>query len=236
MLNSKTGLKAAVCLTASVLVGTSASAAIIYDNTESYLGQSTGQGNGEIGDVAVFAGTDRILTDFQFEYFLTPTAGGNETARVFLRAMDGPLVDGTALPGTLLYDSGSFTLARTSTGFGTVNVTGIGITLPDSIAWTVSFGGLDAGPQPGEADDERAGLLFYTDSAPIGSNPTFFDPVARSQQHYTIRPGADGGWELLNHPGVTDNLGARFTAVPEPTTWALLLGGLATLGFIRRRK
>ena len=30
-------------------------------------------------------------------------------------------------------------------------------------------------------------------------------------------------------------IGGAF-AVPEPSTWALLIGGLATFGFIRRRK
>ena len=50
MLNKKTGLKTVVCLTASVLLGASSYGAIIYDNTEAWTGQVTGEGNTEIGD------------------------------------------------------------------------------------------------------------------------------------------------------------------------------------------
>jgi len=236
MLKTNTGLKTAVCLTASVLLGASASAALIYDNSER-VGQVTTQGNGEIGDVVTFGGSDRILTDFEFEYFLNENASGNEMARVFLRALDGPLIDGTtALPGTTLYDSGAFTLTRTASGFGTVDIGGLLLNVPNSVAWTVVFSGFDANATPTTDDDETGGLLFHNDPDNPGTNPTFLDPVTGLQEHYTIRRGTDGGWELLNHDGVADNLGARFTAIPEPTTWALLLGGLATLGFMRRRK
>lgn len=231
MLNKQTGLKSAVCLTASVLLGASASAAVIYDNTENYFNQVTAEGNGEIGDVVNFGGTDRVLTDFRFEYFLSDNTGGNEMARVFIRALDGGLLaDGTTrLPGTVLYDSGSFTLDQTANGFGTAIIDGLLINVPDSVAWTVAFTGFEG--------TETGGLLFYNaDSDNLGSDPRFTDSVTGQLENYTVRRGTDGGWELLNHPGVQDNLGARFTAIPEPTTWALLIGGLATLGLVRRRK
>jgi hypothetical protein len=202
MLN--TTLKTAVCLTASVLLGTSASAAIIYDNTETFQGVVTAEPNNtEIGDVVVFGGTDRILQSFQFEYFLGGNTGGNEMAQVFLRAMDGP---GTpTLPGTLLWSSAAFNI---ESGYHTININGLNTTVPNSVAWTVVFSGLEAHPETPVADDESAGLLFYLDSnTEGGTNPTVFDAVAGSQQHYTIRRDATGGWELLNHPNVVDNLG-----------------------------
>jgi hypothetical protein len=237
MLKTNTGLKTAVCLTASVLLGASAFAAEIYDNSEAYLGQVTGQGNAEIGDVVIFGGTDRILQEFQFEYFLGANANGNEMAQVFLRALDGPVLsDGTALPSTILYSTPAFSLTRNASGFGRVNISGLNVAVPDRVAWTVAFTGFDGLGTPSTQDDETGGLLFYLDSANPGTNPRFFDPATGAQEHYTIRRDANGSWDLLNHPGVVDNLGARFTAVPEPTTWALLLGGLATLGLIRRRK
>ena len=81
---------------------------------------------------------------------------------------------------------------------------------------------------------EGAGLLFYS-GATTGSDPTFLDPTLGSQQHFTVR-NVGGSWQLINHDGVVDNLGVRFTAVPEPSTFALMLGGLAMFGFLRRRK
>jgi len=236
MLNTTFGLRTAACLTASVLLGTSASAEVIYDNSETFQGIVTAEPNNtEIGDVVVFGGTDRILSNFRFEYFLGGATGGNEMAQVFLRAMDGPDIGGgTTLPGTLLWSSSTFNI---TSGYHTVNIDGINTTVPNSVAWTVVFSGLEAHPETAAADDETAGLLFYLDSTTQGgTNPTIFDAVAGNQQHYTIRRGTDGGWEILNHPNVVDNLGAQFTAVPEPGTWALILGGLATLGLVRRRK
>ena len=237
MLNSTFGRKTAVCLTASVLLGASTYAAVIYDNTGFSQGVVTSEGNGvEHGDVVIFAGTDRLLTTFQFEYFLGGATGGNEMAQVFLRAMDGAAIpDGNTLPGTLLWSSGTFNI---TSGFHTINVDALNLTVPDSMAWTVVFSGLDAHPETQAADDEFAGLIFYGDTDPVGTNPRFTDPVTGQLEHYTIRRGADGSWQLLNHtsPNVVDNLNARFTAIPEPGTWAILLGGLATLGLVRRRK
>ena len=46
----------------------------------------------------------------------------------------------------------------------------------------------------------------------------------------------DDGWAVLDTPNLVDNLNVQFTAVPEPSTIALLIGGLATFGFLRRRK
>ena len=237
MLNTTFGLKTAVCLTASVLLGASTYGAVIYDNTEFSQGVITAEGNGvEHGDVVIFAGTDRLLQTFQFEYFLGGGTGGNEMAQVFLRAMDGPAIgDGNTLPGTLLYSSGTFNI---TSGFHTINVNGINVDVPNSVAWTVVFSGLEAHPETQAADDEFAGLIFYGDSTPVGTNPRFTDPATGQLEHYTIRRASDGTWDLLNHttPNVIDNLGARFTAIPEPGTWAIMLGGLAALGLVRRRK
>ena len=230
MQKTKTGFKTAACLSAAILLGASSAsslAAVIYDNTDSSPGQMTDQGNAEIGDIVQFTGTDRILTDFQFEYFLSPGASGNEMGQIFLRALDGPVVDGINLPGTLLYSSDTFNLRATADGYDRINLSGLAVNVPDAIAWTVSVTGVET--------TEEMGFLFYSDADSTGLNPTFLDDVTGMQEHFTIRRQADGSWDLLNHPGVEDNLNARFTAVPEPTTWALMLGGLGILGFMRRR-
>lgn len=233
MLNKKTGFKLALGLTASAiasLLSAGSSAAVIYDNTESYLGSRTDEPNGTpLGDYAIFAGTDRTLTGVSFEYFLSPTRSGNEQAVFSLYALDGANVGGVNLPGTLLYSSTAFNIGTgtTATGFGTANISDLAVAVPNEVAWTVSFTGIEAG--------EGAGLLFYSDAGGVGGNPTFLDPDLGSQQHFTVRNN-NGTWQLLNHDGVVDNLGIQFTAVPEPSTMALMLGGLAMFGFLRRRK
>src|ERR1041384_4567957 len=100
MQNMNTGVKTA-CLVASVLWGASASADIIYDNTGAYLGFVTKEQNAQIGDYVNFAGTARTLTDWQFEYFVTP--GANVSFQAFLYSNDAA----GGMPGSLLYSSGA---------------------------------------------------------------------------------------------------------------------------------
>jgi hypothetical protein len=224
MVKTKTGLNTAVCLAACSLLSSAASAAIIYDNSETFEGVRTAEGMVEHGDVIGFAGTDRILTTVQFEYFLSPTRSGNETAVFSLYAVNNGVISGTPL-----YQSSAFDIATgtTAAGYGQGQIADLSLTVPDSVAWTVTFGGLEGA--------EDAGLLFYTSANGIGTNPTFLDPASQSQQHYTVRH-ANGQWSIIMHDDAGDNLAARFTAVPEPTTWALMLGGLAVMGLLRRKK
>lgn len=229
MVNSKTGLKLAVCLTATTLatlLSPAVSAAVIYENSDvSTLQGRTDLGTSEHGDVVTFAGTDRLLTGVTFDYFVTPGSTA-ANAQFHLYALDGgDIGNGTILPGTELYTFtiGDILTGTTAEGYGSANIDNIPlIPLPESVAWTVTFGGLTG--------VQEAGLLFYASASGIGSSPT------HNGSPYTVLRETDGTWSLLDHPGVVDNLAAQFTAVPEPTTWALMIGGLAVLGFARRRK
>lgn len=223
MRKTKTGLTAVACLAVSAFMGATASAQqIIYDNSSSSLGQRTGEGNAEVGDEVTFAAGGRTLSQVQFEYFLTPGSSGNETGQLFLYNLGA-----NGLPSTLIYQSPTFNLAggTTPTGFGTVKIDNLSVDVPDKIAWTVSFSGLEG--------SESAGLLFYNPPT-VGSSPTF-DPGDGTQHDFFLRHNVNG-WQVLDTPNLVDNLGARFTAVPEPGTIALMVGGLATMGLIRRRK
>jgi hypothetical protein len=227
MRKTNIGSTAAACLAVTALMGATASAQIVYDNTSSSLGQRTAEGNAEIGDAVTFAGGPATIAQISFEYFVTPGASGNETAQLFLYSMNGT----AGLPGTLLYSSPTFNLVpATSAGFGTATISGISVPAPSQIAWSVAFSGLDtSGNTP-----ESAGLLFYNPPS-VGSSPTF-DPGDGTQHDYFLKHNVSG-WQVLDTPGLIDNLNVRFTAVPEPSTLALLgLGGVVAAGLIRRRK
>lgn len=221
----------AASLAAAVIMGASVNAEIIYDNTTGAVGpdgtvtgDSPASGTSyEIGDVVSFTGTARTLTDWSFEYNITSPTGGNETLQAFLRALDGP----GGSPGSILWDSGVQLAANGSHTFG---ASGLSLNVPEQLAWTVVFGGIDAG--------ETSGLFFY--NGPTAGTSPNFDTVTGTlvnapagQDFYYRANGA--GWDVVTTANV-DNLGARFTAVPEPTTWALLTGGIGFLGFMARRR
>jgi hypothetical protein len=220
MRKTKIGLSVAACLAATVAVAPAAfGQTIIYDNTANFLGQRTSPQNAELGDIVTFSsgstGT-RLLSQFQFEYFMTAGTSGNETAQIFIRSV----TDGIN-PGDVIFQTGPFSL---ESGFHSVTAAGANTALPETVAWTVLFSGFEG--------SEEAGLLFNNSSGTdlVGSNPTF------NGTQFTIMRNADGSFAILDTPGIADNLSARFTAVPEPSAFALLLGGLAGFGLLRRRK
>jgi hypothetical protein len=200
---------------AAALIAPQISAQTIYDNASNYLDTFTGiAGNQQIGDQVIFApGTPRILDSFQIEYYVE--AGATVNGQVFLRLNDGPEVEpGINAPGTVIYTGDVNSLL---TGRNYFQDTGLGINLgaATSLTFSVDFTGVDAG--------EDVGLLYY-DPPTIG---TSFDDFWRL---------TESGWELQVTPGIGDNFGAVFTAVPEPSTWALLIGGMSMLGFFGFRR
>ena len=92
--------------------------------------------------------------------------------------------------------------------------------LPETVAWTVRFAGFEG--------NEEAGLLFY--SPPTTGTSPLFNGAA-----FSVQVNTDGSFSILDTPGVTDNLNARFTAIPEPSTLALIIGGLTGFALLRRR-
>ena len=159
----------------------------------------------EIGDEIHLGGPDRLLQQFSFEYWwnnsLTgaPTNNG-QVVRLRFYANDGPLFNGYATPGTVLYDSGDVTLpaaARAVLLFEAADLydpmapgsVPLRVALPDDFTWSVQFGGLAVGDQ--------MGVDLY--SPPV---------VGGSYADYWERQ-SDGSWKLKNHQFVEINFGAQ---------------------------
>lgn len=207
----------------SVALGLCASVhgAIVYDDSSNYLGKTYTPGNGEFGDQITLGGTERLITEFQFQTFATNNVSGNlnpnAMAEVFFRINDGPLSDtGVPTPGTIFYDSGAFSL---STGFRTLTINDFGtLPVPNTFTWSVAFSGLTS--------DERAGLLF-------------FDPVTTGSSFNDFWVLTPSGWNtfVVDGGAIPGNFAARLIAVPEPSTFVFgLLSGLGFLAFRRFRK
>ncbi|MBI2950120.1 MAG: proprotein convertase P-domain-containing protein, partial [Verrucomicrobia bacterium] len=126
---------------------TSGVSRVVYDNTTASSSvRSFFPGNGiEFGDDITLSGTERLLTDFRFDYFLSPKASGNEKAELFFRLNDGP--GGT--PGTILFRSGEFTLDTSPSGYVIVDGTELGVPVPNALTWSVVITGIDPGEETG---------------------------------------------------------------------------------------
>jgi len=194
---------------------------IVYDNTATDLNRIVVANNGtEIGDEVTLdpASTQRSLLDFKFEYFLSGNAAGGETAQLFIRQNNGPVVtedNGTIAanaPGTVLYTSPVLSLAP-GVNYATATPVPNSVTLTGDFTWSVVFQGINTG--------EIAGLRIYNPPTKGSSFSDFWQMNNGTWNAYTL---ADG---------IPANFAARVTAVPEPTTIAYaLLAGLGWIGFL----
>jgi hypothetical protein len=203
---------AVLSATAALCVTTQAS--IVYDNTTTSLDQYYQTAN-EFGDQITLdaSSTDRVITSFDFEYYLSHSANGNEQAdvRIYNNANN-------MSPGTLVYDSG---LQSIPSAYNHFNITGLSLAVSDNITWTVQFTGVESG--------ESAGLLWYDPPTKGSSLDDFWEKV---NGVWTLKTVSLGG-------GANANFAAQVSAIPEPTTVQLaIMSGMAWLGIAgyRRRK
>ena len=217
-------LKSLAVLSALLPFCTSGLASIVYDNTDpnNDLNRTYGPNNVQFGNQITLAGTDRVITDFQFEYFLSGNANGNETLQLQLLNNDGPLTTVTLAnstqtqvhaPGSVFYTS-PVTSQPLSTGFAHTDVYAISVPAPDTFTWVVKATGID----PGEVFGLR-----------VNNPPTTGSAFSDFWQNN------NGTWNayLFSDPSGPATFAARVTAVPEPTTFACaLLAGLSWIAFL----
>jgi hypothetical protein len=183
--------------------------AIVYDNSGS--GTNTYYTLNEYGNEVLLSATNSTLTQFQFEYYGDFVATGNEMARIRFYKMDGPPnSDGYSTPGTVLYDSGAFSITA---GYVTKTFSGLSIAVPGDITWTVQFSGLVGG------NGDEAGLV-------ITSPPS----VGFAYDDFWMK--TTSGWGLFRWGGnPVANFAAQITGIVTTTTPPPTVGiSLATSG------
>jgi hypothetical protein len=205
----------------------------LYSNSVNDLVSRFDPGTLEVGDqIKLEPGTPRNLGYFDFEYWgwnaTTPGSfAGDVQARVRFYQNNGDPFNSYATPGTMFFDSGWF---GGSTNGAFLVPTGPtpgyrqtiyfmagedfasgGLLVPDEFTWTVQFMGIGAA--------DTVGVDIYSPPV-IGENyPDYWEN--------------NGGWKLMTNT-VPMDFGARFYAVPEPTSFGIsLFGGLGILTLVR---
>lgn len=154
-------VKSIAALTASWLLQTCSFASVVYDNMDAagpsgrpFILSSEPYAYAELGDPVFLSGTDRWITDFSFDCFLSANSSGDEICELFFYRNDGKF----GAPETLLYQSETFPL---KSGFHRYALGSLEVNVPDTFTWAVKFSGIDP--------DENAGLLFHNPPT-VGAN------------------------------------------------------------------
>jgi len=234
---------AALAAGLSALVANSAySQTVLYANTNGNQNLDynyAGNGNNQIGSAGnevILAGTaaSDLVTSLQFQFDLESIGpsvpSGLELVKLTLYENNGPLVNNAYSPQTVLYDSGYYTLsslgvtsftAGSTITFNTTDLGG-GVVVPQDFTWAVTFNSIP--------NTELAGLSMYSPPS-VGQNygDAWVNPT-----------GTPGNWSLLvaspPNPPLEFGVSISGTAVvPEPSTYALMIGAIG-LGFLFRRK
>lgn len=196
---------------------------LVFSDTNTDLGVEFNPGTSQVGNQLVLAGTARDVVGFNFQYYAqNGLFDSGEMAEIQFYANNGPLypgVGGSASPGTLLYDSGLFSIALgPTTGstliFNQADLLG-GVVVPDQFTWTITFSGLTGG--------ETAGVELYSPPTVGSAYNDMWELVGST-------------WTLETNADYPLNFGAQVIAeTPEPSSY-MLLGLAGALGLFFRRR
>jgi hypothetical protein len=186
-----------------------ARAELIYDNTTTRLGTSLLFSALQMGDEVQAAGTARLVSELQVGVSQQGTAGTADL-RARLYANDGP----AGQPGSLLWESALRDDVALTGGIDLIAFPVPLVLVPDTFTWTIQI----------------------SDARPIAVGLPFFHPPTVGSSPDYAWFGGPGSWTRQTVPSPV-NLMARVTAVggagavPEPSSAALALAGLAGLAF-----
>lgn len=134
-------------------------------------------------------------------------------------------LSGVEIAGDVHQNAGGFVFGNTSD----YNDLFQGITFGGKVSFDVTFGGL-SDASPAALQSKFSVSLFGADRTTTLGN---FNPLDGTLMSITWQPTAGAG---VLSSDITDHAIAGVSAVPEPSTWAMLGAGLALVGFARRRK
>jgi hypothetical protein len=135
----------------------------------------------------------------------------------------------------------------TVTNSGNITSTDFAMSLPSGSSLTLQGAPVISGAIKGGADNSSTSLLAFdltvpmaelaADQAELDSEITTYDDNGGGIMTFNIGTLSYDIEYFSATPGdITDDLMAEPTDTPEPATWLSILGGLAGLAFIRRRK
>jgi len=211
-------------LTLVALLTLNASAdSLIFNNSTTDLLTRLSPGSLEVGDQIILGGTERYLTKFEFEYYglnsANPLAfsGANVEARVRFYENNGAPFNGYGTPNNSFYDSDWFSVGGPTDRNTFVFSAGSdfdagGLYIPvETMTWSIQFRGMGA--------TDELGVDIYGPATVGLTYPDYWE-------------NSGGNWSLKTN-SLPMNFAARFTAVPEPSSAALL--ALGALGLFAAR-